>query len=137
MFKIGFKFNRIQFEINAYTNELKISFSLFVFIENRFLSHILYPDYSFFSLCSSKFPPISPTLCFSIENNKFLKKNKYDKNIIKQSKGFHDEVGHGKQPGIRRTGSRVRQTCSNSHHCHNNTKLKAIIYMQKTWCRPM
>lgn len=38
-----------------------ISLSFFLFIENRFFHHIIYPNYNFSSLCSSKFPSTVPS----------------------------------------------------------------------------
>lgn len=60
--------------------------------------------------------------------------------MIRVNKKYHIEVGQGKpmeEKSPKRRHKNQRPTCPYTQGSHKNTKLKAVIFMQKTWSRPM
>lgn len=74
--------------------------------------------------------------CVSLERTGLLRdSNKIQKNIIRKNKNNHIEVGQGKctegkEPQRRYKKQRLTHSCTREYH--TNTKMKALIYTQRT-----
>lgn len=116
--------------------------NFFPFIENRLLSHTIYPDDSFLSLYSSLFFLIfPPTWVYSFSVTRKLAGFwriiiKYNK--IKQKLTYCNWTTQAnRRKRAQDKAQKQRLTLWYTRESYENTKLEAIIYTQKTWCRPM
>jgi hypothetical protein len=57
---------------------------------------------------------------------------------MKEKKPYHIAIGHRNPTGKKKSQERhrsYRSTLSHSQESHKNTKVKAIIYIQRAWYR--
>lgn len=104
-------------------------------------------DHCFPILYSSQFfflyslPSGSTLFLFSLEKHRLLKETtKYNKTKYKIKQDHYIKIGQGNPTQGKETHAQSqeqRPTCTRTQESNKNTKVKAIIYMQGTWCGPV
>lgn len=124
----------------------------FFFIKNRFFSHTIHAHHSFTSLsllltCPYLLPPLDP-LSLPIspfrkeQASKRQQENTIKQNIRGQGKTFHTEARQSNPTGGKIKNKPRTAVESEIYHTtvqesNKNTKLAAIRYTQRAWCRPL